>query len=313
MLGSIALSVLGLIPHAPTALALQEPAQKPASIYDEAADGAQQIAAALERARRDEKRVLVQWGANWCGWCHKLHALFEQDAAVRKSLSYEYEVVLIDVGRFDKHVELVTKYGADLKGNGVPFLTVLDAQGAVLVNQETSSLELDGAHDPAKVLAFLDKYKAAPREAAPLLEAALAQAKAEQKLVFLTFGAPWCGWCHRLEDWMWSPSVAPVLAKDFVPLKLDVDRTLGGKALLTKFRGGDDGGIPWFVLLDADGKALVDSDDAGQNLGCPWTEEEIAVFGKLMQARKRRITDEELVALLKTMGPPKAAKAGSGG
>ena len=31
--------------------------------------------------------------------------------------------------------------------------------------------------------------------------------------VFLHFGAPWCGWCHRLENWMAKPEVAAILAK----------------------------------------------------------------------------------------------------
>jgi thiol:disulfide interchange protein len=316
MLTALALSLCAALPQTP-AIPLQKPPQERPQIYDESADGAAQIAAALERAQRNETRVLIQWGANWCGWCHKLHELFEKNPEVHKELLYEYEVVLIDIGRWDKHMDLAEKYHAGLKGTGVPYLTVLDSKGEVLANQETGSLEKDGAHDPAKVMAFLKEHQAKPREAAPLIDAAIAQAKEQGKRVFLTFGAPWCGWCHRLEDWMWRPEVMAVLSKDFVPLKIDVDRTIGGKELLAKYRGGDGGGIPWFVFLDGEGQALCDSDDPGSNLGCPWSPEEIAAFGKLVARVKQRITDDELAALLKTMGPPKekeepAEGAGSG-
>ena len=53
-----------------------------ANLYDETADGGKQIAEALAIAKRENKRVLLQFGANWCGWCHKLHALFRSNTAI---------------------------------------------------------------------------------------------------------------------------------------------------------------------------------------------------------------------------------------
>jgi thiol:disulfide interchange protein len=50
-----------------------------ANIYDETADGSKQISDALNIAKREDKRVLLQFGANWCGWCHLLHELFESN------------------------------------------------------------------------------------------------------------------------------------------------------------------------------------------------------------------------------------------
>jgi thiol:disulfide interchange protein len=74
-----------------------KPAAKPAkaevAIYDESADAQKLIDAALARAKKENRRVLVQWGGNWCGWCKLLHAKFQSDPAIRKELSYEYDVV----------------------------------------------------------------------------------------------------------------------------------------------------------------------------------------------------------------------------
>ena len=50
-------------------------------------------------------------------------------------------MVLVDIGRWDKNMDLASGYGADLKRHGVPFLTILDARGDVVANQETASLE----------------------------------------------------------------------------------------------------------------------------------------------------------------------------
>jgi thiol:disulfide interchange protein len=279
----------------------QEPTAK-APLYDSTADAKAQIAAAVARAAKDNKRVLIQWGAEWCGWCHLLHATFTSDPAVKKQLAYEYEVVHVDIGRWDKNMDLAASYGADLKASGVPFLTVLDAQGKPVANQETGSLELKNApddkpgHDPAAVLAFLKKHQAPPITSDELMRAALSKAGAENKRVFLHFGAPWCGWCHRLENWMEKPEVAPILAKAFVDLKIDVDRNPGGKALCDKMGAGKSG-IPWIAILDAEGKTLTTSEAPGSgNVGFPYGDEEIAWFIRMLK-ESTNLSTEDLATL----------------
>lgn len=169
----------------------QEEAAPPAPVYDEAADAAEDIATAIAVAGKENKRVLIQWGANWCGWCKLLHGLFKEDRQIGRKLQYEYEVVYVDVGRFDKNLNLAEQYTADLKGNGIPFLTVLAGDGSVVTNQETGSLEEGKAHDPAKVLDFLTTHEAEPLKAEELLDDVLKEAGRLKKRVFLTFGAPW--------------------------------------------------------------------------------------------------------------------------
>ena len=126
-----------------------------------------------------------------------------------------------------------------------------------------------------------------------------------KRQVLVHFGAPWCGWCHRLEDWLARDAVAPVLAVDFVDLKIDIDRTVGGQELLLRYRKSERGGIPWFAFLDPAGELLADSNGPDGNLGCPWTPAEIAAFGDVLRKVTRRITEAEVAALLETMGPPK--------
>ncbi len=272
-------------------------AEKP-TVYNEAADAKADIAAALVRASANHRRVLLQWGANWCGWCIKLHGLSKSNREISKELLYEYDIVYVDIGKWDKNTDLATLYGADLK-TGVPYLTVLDESGKVLANQETGVLEdpATSAHDPAKVLGFLKKNQAEYLKAGDLLADAQARAASENKRVFLTFGAPWCGWCHKLEDWMATPAVKALLAKDFVIRKIDVDRTLGGQELYAQYRPANDG-IPWFCVIDAQGKPLATSVNAkDENIGFPSKDEEIAVFGALLAQVAKNLTAADIEAL----------------
>lgn len=289
-------------------------------IYDESADADARIAEALARARREGKRVLVTYGANWCGWCHKLHELLKSDRDLARTLLYEYEQVLVDVGRFDRNMNVAGRYGADLKAAGIPYLTVLDADGKPLANQETGSLEEGDHHDPAKVRAFLEKWVAAPRDAQQVYDGALASAAREDKRVFLHFGAPWCGWCHRLDDFFARSDVAAIMNKDFIDLKIDVERMKGGKELDARIRGSasGSGGIPWFALLDAEGKVLATSDAPGpsgpRNVGFPVEPHEIDHFIDVLKKTARRIGGDDLAALRAALEEnARTIKAGRGG
>ena len=284
----------------------QEPApgakSTPPPVYDEAADAGADLRAALAVAKRDNKRVILQWGANWCGWCKLLDARMKSDPTLSRKLLYEYEIVHVDIGRFDKNMDLAEKLGATLRDSGVPFLTVLDADGKPIANQETGGLEKeqDGkpGHNPAAVLAFLERNQAPARPAAPRLDGALAAAKASGRRVFLSFGAPWCGWCHKLEDTLARPEVAKPFGKDFVVIKLDVDREPGAKELLQRYRGPVEGGIPWFAFLAADGELLAHSGSGGENLGCPYREDEVARFGDLLETAARHMSAADRAAVL---------------
>jgi len=185
------LTLVTLVLACPTGLtAQQDSSPERLPVYDEAADAGADIAAALAVAARKNKRVLIQWGGNWCGWCIKLHDLFRTDRTIARKILYEYEVVTVDIGRWDKHLDLVERYGADIQGSGVPYLTVLAADGSVLANQDTGSLEEGDHHDPALVLDFLETHQAPYPEAEALLANALDRAGREDKRLFLTFGAP---------------------------------------------------------------------------------------------------------------------------
>lgn len=293
-------ALLGLVALSAPAQDAKSPAkaEKPKSQpYNEKADAKADIQAALAKAKKENRRVLIQWGGNWCSWCILLSDRLKSDVALRRKLLYEYDVVHVDIGKGDKHLDLVKEYGATLS-DGVPYLTILDSAGKPVINQRTDGFETkaDGknGHDPKQLLEFLTKHEARPLVAEAVLAAALKEAEATDRRVFVHFGAPWCGWCHKLEDWMAKPEIAKTLGKDLVDCKIDIDRMEGGKAILERYNTKAAGGIPWFVFADAKGKALASSDGPKGNIGHPYEEHEVAHFMEMLKTTKRHLADADL-------------------
>jgi uncharacterized protein YyaL (SSP411 family) len=299
-----------------------EPAARKASrppIYDAKADATDQVKAATALARRDARRVLVMFGFNACGWCHKLHGLFASDPAIRELLAEEYVLVTVDIQAPNADGLLRDSKAAlsreELqKGVGFPFLAVLDGDGKVLTAQRTDPLEVGDHHDPARVKAFLERWAAPKAAASQVLADGLARASSEDKLVFLHFGAPTCGWCRRLDAFLAREDMAPLLGREFVDVKVDLSRMTGAQEVLRRYNPDASGGIPWFVFLDSRGKALATSDGPRGNIGYPALPEEIAHFVGMLRKAARKLGPaqiDEIEAALKAEGKKiEAARSG---
>lgn len=136
--------------------ATASPSTKAPALYDEAADGSKQIAEALETAKKEDKHVLLQFGANWCGWCHRLHTLFETNSSIVEELKNNYVVVLIDVNS-GHNSDTDSKYGHPTRF-GLPAIVVLDSDGTQLTTKNSGELEEGDHHSPQKVMEFLKQW-----------------------------------------------------------------------------------------------------------------------------------------------------------
>jgi thioredoxin-related protein len=125
-------------------------------IYNESADGSKQIAEALATAAHEHKRVLLMFGANWCGWCHKLHALFATDQYISNVLQANYVVVMIDVNQ--GHNRAVDETYGHPTQHGLPVIVILDADGRQLTTENTGLFEEGDHYNPQKVLDTLTDW-----------------------------------------------------------------------------------------------------------------------------------------------------------
>jgi thiol-disulfide isomerase/thioredoxin len=263
------------------------PARPP--IYDPTADGKAVIAAAIAQAARADKHVLIEWGGNWCGWCYKLHDVFTQDSEVEPIVFQDYELVLLDEG---SNRELMESYGGKDREYSFPHLTILDAEGNVLTNQETGSLEDGPKHVPERVATFLKKWAPEPVDAEARLAAALKTAGEENKRVFVRVGTPYCGWCKVLDSFLLEHE--SLFARDFVDLRIDTMRMTGGEAVANRLKPGDSLGIPWMVILDASGEVVANSVGPKGNIGYPVLLEEIDHFMSMLRGSATRMTPADM-------------------
>jgi protein disulfide-isomerase len=95
--------------------------------YDEAADARNEIKSALTAAKDAKVAVLLVFGANWCGDCKALDLSFKSGSTA-PLIEKSYKVVKVNVGRFDRNVDLAETYGVPLK-QGIPAIAVLNSDG----------------------------------------------------------------------------------------------------------------------------------------------------------------------------------------
>ena len=87
------------------------------------------------------------------------------------------------------------------------------------------------------------------------------------------------------------------MARDFIDVKVDIDRMTHGKEVAKRLRGTERGGIPWMVILDAKGKALINADGPEGNIGCPVQPQERAHFMKMVETTRKKLNDGDLSIL----------------
>ena len=152
----LALAVLSVTPS--FAVAQMTPPSVHKHLYSETADPNADIAAALKQAKAEHKRVILDFGGDWCGDCQVLDIYFHEQPN-QELLDKNFVIVHVWIGHMDQHVDVAERYGVPLK-RGVPALAVLDARGKVLFAQSTGDFSNIRGMNVSSVTDFLNRWKA---------------------------------------------------------------------------------------------------------------------------------------------------------
>ena len=117
------------------------------------------LAAGLKTAAASHKRVILDFGGNWCGDCQVLDIYFH-DPANKPLLDANYVLVHVNIGRMDQNQEIAERYQVPLK-KGVPALAVLDEHGRLLYSQRSGEFEAMRRMESSAVTNFLLQWKPA--------------------------------------------------------------------------------------------------------------------------------------------------------
>jgi thioredoxin 1 len=125
--------IIGSVVVAALAFALQA-ADLP---YDEGANASAELQRALTAARADRSDVLLVFGANWCPDCRELDKAL--NGSSHALIAGHFQVVKIDVGRFDKNLDLANQYGNPIR-MGIPAVVVLTADNRIVYSSKGGEL-----------------------------------------------------------------------------------------------------------------------------------------------------------------------------
>ncbi len=144
-----------------------------------------------------------------------------------------------------------------------------------------------------------------------IVKKAAEKAALQGKNVLVVFTASWCGWCHRLDDFLekTAPGAKVKSALEVVHITVleskekAAEETPGGLDLLKTLHGAGTG-IPYFAIVDAKGKVLAvsnpnkDKEKPG-NIGYPASKEEIAHFMQMLKAGAPKLNAADLAEIEK--------------
>jgi hypothetical protein len=128
------------------------------NLYDKNANANVDIKEAIARAKKDQQRVILVFGANWCYDCHVLDQAFHQND-VAKILQKNFQVVHVDIGDDGKKNGNVAAEHQVPVEKGIPALAILDPDGKLLYSQKNGEWESARSLDPDDLIALLNMWK----------------------------------------------------------------------------------------------------------------------------------------------------------
>ena len=123
--------------------------------YDPSRAAAKDLADAEAEAQKTGKNVFVEFGGDWCVWCHIMDRTFTDNPDLLKLREDNYILVKINVSRENENKEVLQRF----KGiEGFPWIVILDADGKVLKSKDSAELESGKGYDLKRFRSFLKKY-----------------------------------------------------------------------------------------------------------------------------------------------------------
>lgn len=128
----------------------------PDTPYADAGDAHAEVDAAFAAAQLNDTRVLVNFGGDWCPDCRIL-AGYMEIPEFAEYLEAHYEVVRVDVGRYDRNMDVAARFGFE-ELEGVPTIAIATADGRIVNRGTATEWRTARERDPQEALDYFVRY-----------------------------------------------------------------------------------------------------------------------------------------------------------
>lgn len=128
-----------------------------AKLYNPNADAENDIKQAIQKAKKENKHVLIQAGGNWCSWCIKFNTFTKNDKSIDSLINANYVVYHLNYSPENKNTAILKKYGFPQRF-GFPVFLILNSSGKLLHTQNSAYLEEGKGYSKRAVTGFLKDW-----------------------------------------------------------------------------------------------------------------------------------------------------------
>ena len=127
-------------------------------LYNPEANAEEDIAAAVKKAKAENKYVLLQGGGNWCSWCIEFARFAKADAQIDSVINSSFVWYHLNFSKENENKKTFAKYGYAQRF-GFPVFIILDGDGNRIHTQNSEYLENGKkSYDKQKVQSFLEMW-----------------------------------------------------------------------------------------------------------------------------------------------------------
>ncbi len=124
--------------------------------YDPARDPFADGRAAIKLAQESNRRVLIEVGGNWCGWCLQLDKFLNENQQISEQLHRHFVVLKVNVSDTNNNAEFMAGFPKPL---GYPHIYIAETNGQIILSKDTAQLLENARYSVQRFQQFIDKWK----------------------------------------------------------------------------------------------------------------------------------------------------------
>lgn len=112
--------------------------------------------AALDLARKTNRRVMIEVGGNWCTFCEIFDRYLRENEDMAKTFFSTFVLLRVNVSDENNNREFLSNF---TRVDGYPYIFITENTGKVVYANDMREMTIKGRPDQDKMLRFLKHWK----------------------------------------------------------------------------------------------------------------------------------------------------------